>query len=187
MDTSRFLVRRARTALVLASVAVLGLLQVAFSVVPETAAGSPTAAPVVRSFLPEGWAFFTRSPREPRQSVWVEKEPGAWSEVERTGGASPSNLFGVSRALRARNVELGHLYQQAVDEKATWVECEGRAPAACLAGTPVSARLRNHSPSPVLCGTLGISEREPLPWAWAKEYPPETMATRVLHLEVACS
>ncbi|MFJ6054684.1 SdpA family antimicrobial peptide system protein [Streptomyces sp. NPDC092307] len=136
-----------------------------------------------RALVPEGWAFFTRSPREEQATVWGLAAGGSRFHERGLGPyAQPANGFGWNREARALNLEIGIL-QTAVSDR--WAPCPGGDVSACLQREPALA-IRNEAPEPLLCGSVGISLREPVPWAWAEGQDPNGMPTRVARLDVSC-
>jgi antimicrobial peptide system SdpA family protein len=168
------------TAIAFATVA----LYVAVAYVPTTAVSLPLYTqirPIVRSVIPEGWAFFTRSPREERMAPYVLRD-GRWTDVHAAPHAEPQHLFGLNRISRAQGVELGLLYG-AVPSTA-WTSCRGTDPARCLDGSTIALTLRNLSPDPTICGDVGLVRQEPVPWAWA--HSTTVMPIKYARLTVQC-
>lgn len=136
-----------------------------------------------RLWSPEGWKFFTRNPREDWNIVFKQKAPGVWESPLRGPNASLSNVFGLSRVPRAQGIELGLLLYHL--PKQFWHPCPGDV-AKCLTPLP-SYAVKNRSPDPTLCGTIGVVLQRQVPWAWAGLKDPRTMPSRVGRLEVTCS
>jgi antimicrobial peptide system SdpA family protein len=133
--------------------------------------------------LPEGWAFFTKDPKEPRFLVFARAPDGSWS---RAFGETPklAATFGFSRRERALGVEAG-LIASAVTQS-DWKPCPS-TPAACLAlgsGNPIVAL--NTTPHPTLCGPIGLVQQDRVPWAWAKSVNEDAMPSRVVRVNVQC-
>jgi antimicrobial peptide system SdpA family protein len=140
-------------------------------------------SPVLVAVIPEGWAFFTRSPREDRVMPFVRDLSGRWVYSHAGPHSEPRNAFGLNRASRAQGVELGLLMAQI--PATHWGECSEQ-PVACLEHASTAIPLRNESPSPTLCGAVGIARQEPLPWAWIDARDEVTMPTRTARLDVTC-
>lgn len=143
----------------------------------------------IRLLLPEGWAFFTRDPRDDRMLPYLRGPEARWARASRTPNFQPQNLFGIDRAARAQGVELGLLMEQAHEARRT--ACEGE-PTVCLESAPVAEKVRNKSPNPTLCGQVGVVFQRAVPWAWSRtnqEKTPEKkiiMPSKVLRLDVEC-
>lgn len=158
-------------------------LYVAQAHLPDNVVKLPGQASVTdasRTVLPQGWAFFTKSPRDPDMGAWTETADG-WQDARLGRHAE----FGFDRASRAQGVELGVLFYEARDIEP--LECEGRTAPACLAAAPVSAEVVNPGPSPTLCGRVGIVHESPVPFAWRDLYDTTHIVENALVLEVTCS
>lgn len=138
--------------------------------------------PLLPFLTPEGWAFFTRSAREPKLLTYRRAEGGRWLSADLGPHSLPSNLFGLDRKSRAQGVEiallLGNIHKDGV------VDCRDVI-TACLEPLP-ALPIRNTSPAPSLCGDVGIAQQEPLPWAWSAAAAETTMPSRVVRLSITC-
>ena len=136
----------------------------------------------VTLLFPQGWAFFTRDPREATERIY-RRTPAGLREVS-YACSSRRNLFGIRRDARAVHVELVHLLSRAPMQ--LWRRCEGSA-ARCAAEVrepPIS--LGNGTPLQRLCGDLIIVRRPPVPWAWSGARRRIDMPGTVLSLRVRC-
>lgn len=136
----------------------------------------------VLAWAPQAFKFFTRDPQEERTLVYVKDRVGAY-QLHGIRGADPKVLFGLDRSGRAVGVELGLAIEGLT--KSEFKPCEGD-PARCLDRLERTVKVENPSPSPQLCGQIGIVLQKPVPWVWARHGKPITMPSRVLRLEVAC-
>jgi antimicrobial peptide system SdpA family protein len=136
----------------------------------------------LRYFAPEGWAFFTRDPREERFDVFVRRA-GVWTEALTSPHSRASNWFGLNRRSTAQGIEIGLLLADL--PKASWQGCRAEAPE-CLAKKPPEHPIRNVSPEPTLCGEVGISLQKPVPWAWSRSPKRVIMPSRVARLRITC-
>jgi antimicrobial peptide system SdpA family protein len=131
---------------------------------------------------PEGWKFFTKNPHDER--LWLlRREEGGWQSASRGTNAEPSNLFGMSRDGRTQPAEAAMLVQQLPDS--AWQSCDS-ATASCLESMRSTTTLRNPSPDPGLCGTIGLVLQKPVPWEWSRLPRPVVMPSRVTRVEVQC-
>lgn len=137
-------------------------------------------------FLPEGWAFFTKSPREERPFLFLRTDAG-WKDASLAPISRARNAFGLDRAVRAQSVELALLLTRPEVRKA-WKACEVKAFGPCLEATAPAATLRNESPRPTLCGDVGVARQKPLPWAWARSEKGRKlmMPINVVRMRVEC-
>jgi len=134
-------------------------------------------------WAPEGWAFFTRSPREEDLYSVRRTAAGSWLPAADNPYSRPKNFFGLNRAPKAQGIELGFLLHQ-VDKKA-WDQCE-TTPAQCLEDAPTAKIIRNASPDPTYCGTIGVIKQAPVPWAWSRSAARIQMPIHLVKLEVRC-
>lgn len=140
-----------------------------------------TLRPSVRLVLPQGWSFFTRSPREADFVAFSRGADGRWRSSLRAPHAEPRNAFGLARASRAQGVEVGLLTGLLRDTD--WQDCRGD-PAGCLdRADPV--RAANPALLKTLCGDVGLVQRPPVPWAWSRAGD-VTMPSVVARLELSC-
>ncbi|WP_432924893.1 SdpA family antimicrobial peptide system protein [Microbispora sp. CA-135349] len=134
----------------------------------------------IRQVAPQGWAFFTRSAREPRLEVWTATGAGA----PRTFAASPPETraaAGWDRGSRARMREMDLLAGSVPGDR--WRACDG-AVAICLSRAD-AVTVASPVARPTLCGTVGLSRRVPLPWAWAGSAQ-KVMPSTVTVVNVTC-
>jgi antimicrobial peptide system SdpA family protein len=137
----------------------------------------------LQAVVPEGWGFFTRDPREARLLPFLRTE-GSWLGASEGPNGEPWNAFGFNRAARAQGVEMG-LLETMVPNNA-WKECSDEIPN-CLDTAASSVQVSNPTPSPTLCGDVGLAQREVVPWAWAASTPDESqMPSKVVRLNVKC-
>jgi antimicrobial peptide system SdpA family protein len=136
---------------------------------------------VVRSFFPEGWAFFTRDPREPATRAYVRKD--GWRPAAAGANGEPRHLFGLRRTPRARIGELNDIMQHL--PQGAWRDCAGGWQS-CLESTPPSVTLVSHAAEPNLCGRVGLIRHRPVPWAWSTAVTPDRMPSQVIALDITC-
>jgi antimicrobial peptide system SdpA family protein len=139
----------------------------------------PISGQQVHAWLPEGWGFFTRDPREPDLYVYRNSH-NRWETASLGPHSQPRHIFGLSRSSRAQGVELGLLLHRTPHTK--WAECRGD-PVLCLMAAP-TVTVQNPSSSPTLCNELGVILQPPVPWAWSAHKI--RMPSKVIRLEVSC-
>jgi antimicrobial peptide system SdpA family protein len=138
-------------------------------------------APQIHAFVPQGWAFFTRDPREARLATY-RQSGRAWVDATSSPVARPRNLFGLNREVRAQPVELASLLRQAPENG--FNKCDGDD-LGCLAQlSKQENKVVNFSREPTLCGKVGVVRRKPLPWAWRNSG--ERMPAEGLVMDVRC-
>jgi len=135
-------------------------------------------------WLPEGWKFFTRSPREDVISAFVRAPDGHWTSALNGPNASSSNLFGIKRATRAQGIELGIL--QVAVSRLPWSTCKEELEF-CVEDAPlVPVAIHNVTPEPTLCGEVGLVLQPPVPWAWSHSRKKITMPSKAIRINVKC-
>ncbi len=133
-----------------------------------------------RVWLPEGWAFFTRDPREVDPLVFQLRD-GSWSQLKLGPASRPAYILGLRRYPRALNIELG-LIMVAVPSRA-WVKCTV-LPRECLAKMGAVVSAKNPTPQASLCGSIAIVRQPPVPWAWSRSKV--IMPSSVVSVDVRC-
>ncbi|MFI7443457.1 SdpA family antimicrobial peptide system protein [Nonomuraea indica] len=146
--------------------------------------GQRSAAEHARVVAPQGWAFFTRSAREHREIVWRRSPSGGWEPALLGPHAEARNLWGFDRRSRAQAVDLGILLGAV--PAGEWSSCDTGEITRCLGSLTRAVPVANPAPRPLLCGTLGVSRQEPLPWAWAGAAARTRMPATVVRLDVRC-
>ncbi|HEX2195632.1 MAG TPA: SdpA family antimicrobial peptide system protein [Actinomycetota bacterium] len=137
-----------------------------------------------RTWVPQGWGFFTRSPREPDLEPFVlDDETDEWAEVSHAPHSELHNLFGLRRASKAQRVELA-IVRSGVPKEA-WTDCRDH-PFDCLDDAETLGPLTNGAEDPTICGTVGLVSQEPVPWAWARSGRDIVMPSRVARVDVTC-
>jgi antimicrobial peptide system SdpA family protein len=142
----------------------------------------------VIAIAPQGWAFFTRDPREPVDRIYTRQGAGPstgpeWAQVTYTN-SSRRNWLGLKRDARALNVELAFLLSEA--DPVPWRDCPGQLET-CLRQRDVPAvAVVNRSRIRALCGELLVERRPPAPWAWSRAKRPVLLDSKIARLDVRC-
>jgi antimicrobial peptide system SdpA family protein len=165
--------------------AVVGWVLVALFVVEAAAPANPITLPFERlvradRFLPQGWSFFTRDPREADHTPYV-RVGGRWASA--APKPQREHAFGLSRRSRAQGAELGLLVNGLAERD--WVQCPGRV-AACFDRLGAARRIHNPAPAPTLCGDVAFVRRPPLAWAWRDWAGSTEMPAEVVRLVARC-
>ncbi|MER5644901.1 SdpA family antimicrobial peptide system protein [Streptosporangium sp. NPDC002524] len=125
----------------------------------------------IRRITPQGWAFFTRSAREPRTEIWRFSTHGwqpSTDAARRLGGWDRGHRWAAGeKELLAGAVPDGH-----------WQACAIEL-VSCFA-TGRRWTVANPTAEPTLCGVLGLARREPVPWAWADDEITMPVSTAVV-------
>lgn len=134
------------------------------------------------AIIPQGWAFFTRNPREAIDHIY-KKVGTEWVYFSYTN-SSFRNFFGIKREARALNVELAGLLSYISKEK--WKACEIGLNTFLRDSTLEAIRLDNESTIKSLCGDILIERRQSVPWAWSKSSDSIQMPSKLIQLNVVC-
>jgi antimicrobial peptide system SdpA family protein len=138
---------------------------------------------LLQSLTPQGWAFFTRNPREERTLAWMRRpsslEPANLADYR----GAPWN--GVKRALRNRALTINAVASH-LSEK-DWQACEGDL-LACVkssevAPKPVVLEINDNSG---LCGEVVLQKESPTPWAWRNAFHRVKKHTQFARAAVKC-
>jgi len=175
-------VRIGRRVALVGACALLLVAYVLNAALPATAISLPGQdARLVRTFMPEGWAFFTKSPRSVSPQVYQYQAAGTWRDITAGPIADVSDAMGLDRMSRSQGTEIAMIVRL-VPEKA-WTDCE-QQPIACLSQATAAMTLPNLSNHHSICGEVGLVAQEVLPWAWRAT--PAVMPSKVVRVRVKC-
>jgi antimicrobial peptide system SdpA family protein len=165
-----------------AVVAAMAVLYVGTAALPAVPYRLPfiNSTHTVSAFVPEGWAFFTRSPRDPEPQVYAAEGHG-WEKVSAGPLAVPDTLMGLDRTTRSQGTEIAILIDQI--PPSSWKACSGQ-PTRCLSAARPSMTVVNRSTHRTVCGDIGIVYQEVTPWAWHELRP--VMPSQVVRVAVRC-
>lgn len=135
----------------------------------------------VQAVVPEGWAFFTKTPRTPEILVY-EWLGNGWRDAHAPKLASAGRLD-LSRDARRQGVELGLLFHAVGQD--VWQTCE-QPVLDCLTAAPISASVTNTVPDPSVCGDVGLAQRQRVPWSYRDTTTADEMPSLVVRMRVAC-
>jgi antimicrobial peptide system SdpA family protein len=139
----------------------------------------------VNAVVPQGWAFFTKSPRDPILSAYEYDEHGQAYRIPELTNADYRNLFGVNRRGRAIGTELAMLLDLIPPER--WVDCQpgdGGCLSRLRAGPP--HRVVTPVPGPRLCGEVVLAEELVVPYAYRDLVEETLLVNRAAYLVVEC-
>lgn len=137
----------------------------------------------LRTMFPQGWAFFTKSPRDENMQLY-RWENNRLVLVDGQRQATFANLMGFRRASRAMSVEYAYLLYDVPAEN--WVRCEGDAEAYIRTHKLTNVQVENSTPHPYLSGTYYLIQKGIVPWAWATQADRITLPSSILKLTVVC-
>lgn len=146
--------------------------------------GSKIDAMEYNVLLPQGWAFFTRNPRE--EQYYVYKEEGKKLVPLLYTNSSYKNAFGFTRKVRIRGVEMGGLVSQL--EQMEWLKCEDGILSECVIENQdyEAIILANNANHPTFCGNLWIEKKPLVPWAWSRAEQAVNMPSEFIKINVSC-
>jgi len=134
-------------------------------------------------FMPQGWKFFTRNPREDDTFIFQKDASGKWVDASIGTNGSPRNLFGLMRATRAQSIEMGRLLSfSKIDE---FSKCKGRVEV-CIENLKQEDVITNDSPFPTICGETAFVFQPPVPWAWSRAKKKVVMDSKIWKVGVLC-
>lgn len=136
---------------------------------------------LVSTFVPEGWAFFTKSPRSVSPQVYQHLAAGTWRDITAGPIAKASDAMGLDRMARSQGTELAMIFRL-VPENA-WLDCQ-QQPTDCLSQVSAALTVPNVSNHHSICGEVGLVAQEVLPWAWRDT--PAVMPSKVVRVRVTC-
>ena len=136
------------------------------------------------SVFPEAWAFFTRSPREEQIHIYRYKNNKLVEESYQN--TSSKCLFGVSKKERAKGIEIGHLYEKALNKKDNWIACDGDLNGCMNWDSIPVLNIINPSYAKEVCGEYFIVSKKIVPWAWSSSRENIHMPSKVIKINALC-
>lgn len=130
-------------------------------------------------FVVEGWAFFTRNPREPNLHLFKPDANGKLYDVT-TLNNDPKNLFGFSREARSLSLELGKILENL--DSAQWQPMASNLDSQFL--VLPAANVVNTINHPKLHDSFLVEYRDRIPWAWVDSYDQIKMPSKVIKIHV---
>lgn len=140
--------------------------------------GAKRAANVTRELLPEGWSFFTKSPRDSFVVAYDE----AGEEMGTGANMQLKWAFGLNRASRLGGIDVDRVMEQL--DRAAWRGCKvGTSVSECVNGlNSRHVRIKNDVHS--LCGEITLVRKRPTPWAFRGT---DSRAEEVAAVKVRCT
>jgi len=111
------------------------------------------------NILPQGWAFFTKSPRDIRTEVF-DYEKQKFISLK---NFSLQNVFGIKRTSTRLSIEIASLIKEAPDS--LWVESYRLHENTFLDGEFI--KKKSAFLYPKLSGKIILINKERVPWAWS--------------------
>lgn len=121
--------------------------------------------------LPQGWAFFTKSARDPVFETYKLDEEGNPSEKISINNVDKKNLFGISRYSRRLSYESSIMISEGTN--LDWKKIKGDT-FPVVSSIPVSHVFNeNNAVKNLESGKYIISRSEPIPWSWHADFNKE--------------
>ena len=143
-----------------------------------------------KRFTAQGWAFFTKSPRDDTYEFYRVSDR---SQIEHVGNApfgAPKNFFGLDRRVRKESMEYAALLSQV--QNSDWRECKTSWSLVQCVQSPVEGKrsirstVENKAPSPIFCGDMEVVRSRIVPWAWKDISPNRTAPAATVSLSARC-
>lgn len=128
-----------------------------------TLPGESRAVGTLDRMAPQGWGFFTKSPRDTELQPYLRRG-GRWTNAHLGPHGAPRNAFGLDRRSRSQGIEMALLVNEA--DNAKWTDCADDTLTACLGDAGRPGTVTNTTPEPSLCGRTAIVRQEPVRFAW---------------------
>lgn len=139
-------------------------------------------APVLDAVAPQGWSFFTKSPRDPDVRFLTSDSGVADGDQVQvlTPHSRPVNFFGWNRSSRAQAAELALVVGELEDSQ--WTTCNQDT---CdQMEDPVV--VANPEPDPSLCGPLTFQQVEPVAWAYREFTDTAYRVVNQIEVDIDC-
>ena len=164
------------------AIALVLVVYVLHAALPATPFQLPFAGKrVINTVLPEGWAFFTISPRSPDVVVFGAQPDGGWERITVNAHSGSGSMLGLDRRNRSQGTEVALIANQVPPE--VWNDCS-RDPLDCLDALIPTRTVANFANHRTMCGEIGMIMQEVLPWAWRDLNT--TMPSKVVRVNVTC-
>jgi antimicrobial peptide system SdpA family protein len=112
---------------------------------------------LARIVLPQGWNFFTKPPTDSFLMVYRGDASGHL-ELLTNESSSPEARLGLSRNVRARGIEIGHIAPQ-LNQSRMWKDCKARDTSCLRFDRSAKVSVNNPVAGADLCGKLIIAEQ----------------------------
>jgi antimicrobial peptide system SdpA family protein len=133
-----------------------------------------------RNLIPEGWAFFTRNPREEMPDIYSYNRVDKTYSSHITPCASSTFLFGLARECRMIGGELGTLMGKVDDS--LWLDGNHLESSTSFDEGIESVRITNDFANATFLGDYYLVKRQRIPWAWSKKH--RTLVAKYKYVKV---
>ncbi|MBF4629347.1 SdpA family antimicrobial peptide system protein [Curtobacterium flaccumfaciens] len=154
----------------------------------ESSAGSNPVLQTVRTFVPQGWGFFTRDAREDTYTAY-RKSPQGWTAVSPISGGSPRFAFGLNRGARLVDGDIARIAVAKPDSgsvKDAWTSCApGTSIDSCVIENKVEVNGQQVL-NPLIsetCGDILVAKVKPIPWSYGKLTREHRQSIRIVNVK----
>lgn len=138
-------------------------------------------------FVPQGWAFFTRNPREAQVILYeVSSEKHLVKYPQKH--SSSENLFGINRKSSKLLTEIQVLKANVPDSIFSNIKWNYQINYISKEIDSLKPfKVRNEVYMPVLCGNYLLIFQKTIPWAWCKSNDELEMPAKAVFLKIECN
>ena len=137
------------------------------------------------SYIPEGWAFFTKNPQEEDILAYKyqESQKPTYQLITIPTG-SVSNAFGLNRKVRMLAQEMGVMQKYIPDS--CWFTINGSLQNndSIIINSLIKILIPKVSNYPYLSGTYIFQKIAPIPWSWYKTFNRNTQKSEIVIVDV---
>lgn len=137
------------------------------------------------TFVPQGWAFFTRNPREAQIVIYQKTADNRFEEISQRH-SSHNNLFGLKRKASKILSELQFIKREINDslyQNTMWSYQEK-----IYSKVPLEVvSVQNQMEDQILCGEYIVIYQKTVPWAWSRSLYRIKMPTKIIRLNILCN
>lgn len=134
----------------------------------------------LQTFLPQGWAFFTRSPKEATINIYQIVDDG-FVDINYKSG-DPRFYFGANKSSRMQMVELGSILNELPDS--IWIKNRGHLINTKKSDTVDFFKVKHKSGFRSITGRIALEKIEPIPWAWSSGNSVVKMPSAFVYLDI---
>jgi antimicrobial peptide system SdpA family protein len=130
--------------------------------------------------FPQGWAFFTKDPRDEQTTLYKIKNKELF-ELNMKNGATNA-LFGISRRNRIMLIELAQVVNQI--DTINWKAITSKEALLTFSDTAKAIEIVNFVNHSNLNGDYLIIKQKPLPWSWRENRDNLFMPAKVIKVKL---
>jgi len=171
------------SALILAGLGYTSVIQVDGNLLSDRAEQRDSA--LARIIFPQGWNFFTKPPTDPFFMMYEVSGDGSL-ELRTHESSSPEAGFGLSRDMRARGLEIGHLGPQLAAEE-LWTVCETPSEECLEFSDEAAVDVTNPVEDAEFCGSYVMAEKTVTPRAYRQLTDQRYSVDRMVSLSIECT